>query len=61
MKVLYCAISFCKETNEQRMETFHLNNIQQTETKIQMNMVNEFKLTVVHFVCPNTMQICACT
>ena len=24
-------------------------------------MVNEFKLTVVHFVRPNTMQICACT
>ena len=22
MKVLYCAISFCKETNEQRMKTF---------------------------------------
>ena len=37
MKILYCAISFCKEMNEQRMETFHLNNIQQTETKIQMN------------------------
>ena len=34
---------------------------QQTETKIQMiKMVNEFKLTVVHFARPNTMQICAC-
>ena len=22
MKVLYCAIGFCKETNEQRMKTF---------------------------------------
>ena len=34
---------------------------QQTETRIQMiKMVNEFKLTVVHFARPNPMQICAC-
>ena len=38
---------------------------QQTETRIQMiKMVNEFKLTVVHFAVhfarPNQMQICAC-
>ena len=25
-----------------------------------IKMVNEFKLTVVHFACPNPMQICAC-
>ena len=35
--------------------------MQQTETRIQMiKMVNEFKLTVVHFARPNPMQICAC-
>ena len=35
--------------------------MQQTETRIQMiKMVNEFKLTIVHFACPNPMQICAC-
>ena len=35
--------------------------MQQTETRIQMiKMVQEFKLTVVHFACPNPMQICAC-
>ena len=40
---------------------FYLNNMQQAETKIQMiKMVNEFKLTVVHFARPNPMQICAC-
>ena len=59
MKVLYCAIGFCKETNEQRMKTF--SSEQQTETRIQMiKMVNKFKLTVVHFASPNLMQICAC-
>ena len=36
MKVLYCAIGFYKETNEQRMKTFHLDDMQQTETRIQM-------------------------
>ena len=25
-----------------------------------IKMVNEFKLTIVHFACPNPMQICAC-
>ena len=35
--------------------------MQQTETRIQMiKMVNEFKLTVVHFARPNPMQICGC-
>ena len=35
--------------------------MKQTETRIQMiKMVNEFKLTVVHFARPNPMQICAC-
>ena len=35
--------------------------MQQAETKIQMiKMVNEFKLTVVHFARPNPMQLCAC-
>ena len=39
----------------------YLNSMQQTETRIQMiKMVNEFKLTVVHFARPNPMQICAC-
>ena len=34
---------------------------QQTESRIQMiKIVNEFKLTVVHFARPNPMQICAC-
>ena len=34
---------------------------QQTETRIQMiKMVNEFKLTVVHFARLNPMQTCAC-
>ena len=34
---------------------------QQTDTRIQMiKMVNEFKLTVVHFARSNPMQICAC-
>ena len=33
----------------------------QTETRIQtIKMVNEFKLTVVHFAHPNPIQICAC-
>ena len=37
MKVLYCAIGFCKETNEQGMKTFfYLNNMQQTETRIKV-------------------------
>ena len=36
MRVLYCAIGFCKEMNERRMKTFYLNNMQQTETRIQM-------------------------
>ena len=35
MKVLHCAISFCKETNEQRMETF-LSQQHATEARIQM-------------------------
>ena len=39
----------------------YLNNMQQTETRIQMiKMVNKFKLTVVHFARPNPMQICGC-
>ena len=42
------------------MKTFLTEHMQQTETRIQMiKMVNEFKLTVVHFACPNPMQICA--
>lgn len=48
MKVLCCAIGFCKETSEQRMKTFfYLNNMQPTETRTQR--VNELKLTVVGF------------
>ena len=37
--------------------------MQQTERGIQMiiKMANKFKLTGVHFGCPNPMQICACT
>ena len=43
------------------MKTFLTEHMQQTETRIQMiKMVNEFKLTVVHFARPNPMQICGC-
>ena len=61
MKVFYCAIGFCKETNEQRMKTF-LSEQHTTNRNKDSNdwMVNEFKLTFVHFARPNTMQICAC-
>ena len=47
MKVLYCAIGFCKETNEQRMKTF-LSEQHATNRNKDSNdeMVNEFKLTV---------------
>ena len=35
--------------------------MQQTETRIQtIKMVNEFKLTIVHFARPNLMQIYRC-
>jgi len=35
--------------------------MQQTETRIQMiKMLNEFKLTAVHFARPSPKQICAC-
>ena len=38
MKVLYCAIGFCKNRNEQRMKMYlmYLKNMQQTERKIQI-------------------------
>ena len=54
MKVLYCAIGFCKETNEQRMKTF-LSEQHATNRNKDSNdeMVNEFKLTVVYFARPN--------
>ena len=62
MKVVYCAIGFCKETNEQRMKTFlseqHATN--RNKESNDFKMVNEFKITVVHFARPNPMQICAC-
>ena len=62
MKVFYCAIGFCKETNEQRMKTFlseqHATN--RNKDSNDFKMVNEFKITVVHFARPNPMQICAC-
>ena len=62
MKVVYCAIGFCKETNEQRMKTFlseqHATN--RNKDSNDFKMVNEFKITVVHFARPNPMQICAC-
>ena len=50
-----------KRRMNREWKRFYLNNMQQTETRIQMiKMVNEFKLTVVHFARPNPMQICAC-
>ena len=62
MKVVYCAIGFCKETNEQRMKTFlseqHATN--RNKDSNDFKMVNEFKITVVHFARANPMQICAC-
>ena len=58
MKVLYCAIGFCKETNEQRMKTF-LSEQHATNRNKDSNdeMVNEFKLTVVHFARPNPCSV----
>ena len=57
MKVLYCAIGFCKNRNELRMKMYL------SERRIQMiiKMANKFKLTGVHFARPNPMQIhCMC-
>ena len=58
MKVLYCAIGFCKETNEQRMKTF-LSEQHATNRNKDSNdeMVNEFKLTVVYFARPNPCSV----
>ena len=60
MKVLYCAIDFCKKRNEERMKMF-LSEHAKTETRIEViiKMENEFKLNVIHFACPNPTQICA--
>ena len=45
-------------------QRFSLSNMQRKKgsKRIEMiiKMVNEFKLTVVHFACPNPMQIWAC-
>ena len=45
-------------------QRFSLSNMQRKKgsNRIEMiiKMVNEFKLTVVHFARPNPMQICAC-
>ena len=48
----------------------HFPDMQQKETcnkkkglkRIEMiiKMVNKFKLTIIHFACLNSMQICAC-
>ena len=58
MKVFYCAIGFCKETNEQRMKTF-LSEQHATNRNKDSNdeMVNEFKLTVVYFARPNPCSV----
>ena len=56
------------QTNKQRInrewQRFSLSNMQGKKgtKRIEMiiKMVNEFKLTVVHFVRPNLIQICAC-
>ena len=59
----FLTIGFCQETNKQRL-AFSLNNKQRKKgsKRIQMiiKIVTEFKLTVVNFVRPNQMQICAC-
>ena len=60
----FLSIGFCKQTNKQRVARFSLSNMQlkKGSKRIEMiiKMLNEFKLTVVHFTRPNPMQICAC-
>ena len=56
MKVFYCAIGFCKETNEQRMKTF----LSEQHATNRNKDSNDFKMVNVHFARPNPMQICAC-
>ena len=65
LRMHFLSIGFCKQTNKQRMTTFSLSNIMQRKKgskRIEMiiKMVNEFKLTIVHFARANPMQICAC-
>ena len=51
------SVSVKRRINRER-KRFYLHNMQQTETRIQMiiKMVNEFKLTVVHFGGQNDTQ-----
>ena len=64
LRMDFISIGFCKQTKKQRMKRFSLSNMQRKKgsERIEMiiKMLNEFKLTVVHFVRPNPMKICAC-
>ena len=54
LRMDFRSIGFCKQTSDMQRK--------KGSKRIEMiiKMVNEFKLTVVHFARPNPMQICAC-
>ena len=58
---IFSFVACCQVKNVAILCCFRLFTTK-TQTRIQMiKILNKFKLTVVHFACPNPMQICAYT